>query len=201
MENAPSLATDETVSRKLEKSHYDYYSWPYYWDHEGTVDVANRFAGTDMDGGMGLFADQPPTEPDNLGEAVGRGETHQSVGDPGDIHLRSTGEITGYGISALDGDLGHVEDFIFDDATWIIRYIVVDTRDWWPGKWVFVPVDWIVETNWWGMNVAVNSTRDKLRHAPTWQRDKPIDGALADELSAYFGQKATAPSTSAGNQP
>lgn len=39
-----------------------------------------------------------------------------------------------HAIQALDDDIGHVDDFIVDDATWAIRYIVVDTRGWWPGK-------------------------------------------------------------------
>jgi len=30
--------------------------------------------------------------------------------------------------------MGHLDDFIIDDETWTIRYVVVDTRNWWPGK-------------------------------------------------------------------
>jgi hypothetical protein len=56
----------------------------------------------------------------------------------GDPHLRSTHEIGGYLIQARDGDLGHVTDFIVDDTSWTIRHLVVDTRNWWPGKPVLV---------------------------------------------------------------
>ena len=65
---------------------------------------------------LGLIAPQleqplPPAEPER----------------DGDPHLRSCGEVTGYYVAATDGDVCHVEDFLFDDETWAIRYLVVAT--------------------------------------------------------------------------
>ena len=51
--------------------------------------------------------------------------------------------MTGYHIEATDGGIGHVKDFIIDDETWAIRYLEVDTRNWWPGKKVLVSPQWI----------------------------------------------------------
>jgi len=51
-----------------------------------------------------------------------------------DRHLRSTKEVTGYQFGALDGEIGHVDDFIVDDETWAIRYLVVATKNWCLGK-------------------------------------------------------------------
>jgi len=48
--------------------------------------------------------------------------------------LRSTDEVRGYTIRAADGDFGHLADFIFDDESWIIRYLLIDTGGWWPGR-------------------------------------------------------------------
>jgi hypothetical protein len=53
-------------------------------------------------------------------------------------HLRSMKDVMSYSIRATDGDIGHVDDFIVDDA-WTIRYMIVDSRNWWPGKKVLVP--------------------------------------------------------------
>jgi hypothetical protein len=47
-----------------------------------------------------------------------------------DPHLRSTDSVSGHSIQATDGEIGHVEDFIIDDETWAIRYLVVATRNW-----------------------------------------------------------------------
>jgi hypothetical protein len=57
-----------------------------------------------------------------------------SVSVQGDPSLRSGRDVTGYYIAARDGDIGHVDDFLVDDRAWAIRYLIVDTRNWWPGK-------------------------------------------------------------------
>ena len=71
------------------------------------------------------------------------GRQHISRKHTDDPHLRSTKDVIGHSIQALDGEIGHVEDFVVDDETWIIRYLVVDTRNWLPGKRVLIATDWI----------------------------------------------------------
>ena len=66
-------------------------------------------------------------------------ETGGGVETEGDPHLRSVRAVTGYRIEATDGDIGHIDDFIVDDgdlrtAPWGIRYLVIDTRNWLPGR-------------------------------------------------------------------
>ena len=51
-----------------------------------------------------------------------------------DPHLRSIEAVTGYHIHASDGEIGHVEDFLVEDADWSIQFLVVDTRNWGPGR-------------------------------------------------------------------
>jgi hypothetical protein len=50
-----------------------------------------------------------------------------------DIHLRSGNEIMRYYLHASDGDIGHVQGLIVDEKTWAIRYIIVNTSNWWLG--------------------------------------------------------------------
>jgi len=63
-------------------------------------------------------------------------------------HLRSTHAVTGYHLQALDGEIGHVEDFIIDDENWTIRYLVVATKNWWPSEMVLVSPQWIERVSW-----------------------------------------------------
>jgi hypothetical protein len=63
--------------------------------------------------------------------------------------------VAGYGIHADDGDIGHVQDFLVKDRTWAIRYLVVDTGNWWPGKHVLVAQDWICSVSWADRAVAL----------------------------------------------
>jgi hypothetical protein len=65
-----------------------------------------------------------------------------------DSHLRSIATVTGYHIHAADGEIGHVEDFLVDDASWGIRYITVNTRNWWPGERVLISPRSVWEIDW-----------------------------------------------------
>ena len=113
VEQSPSLATDQPVSRQQEEEYSRYYGYPYYWDGLGLW-------GAGMYPRMAYLSAVDSTYGATATEA-------QPTSDP---HLRSAREVIGYEIQARDGDLGHVEDFIVDDESWVLRYMVVDTRNW-----------------------------------------------------------------------
>lgn len=165
VEGSPDVETDEPVSRQWETDYHNYYGWPYYWGGVGAMGAA-WYAGEGLDPG---------------GAAPAR--------DPGDAHLRGTLEVAGYGIAARDGHLGHVEDFIIDDETWRIRYLAVDTRDWWPGKKVLLPLDWIGQVSWPERTVSAAVTRDQVRDGPEWDPREPISRAFEEKLSGYYSRQ------------
>jgi hypothetical protein len=74
--------------------------------------------------------------------------------------------VVGYAIRAADGELGHVEDFVVEDDSWKIAGMVVDTRNWLPGKKVLVPPSAIADIDWEGRQVTVAMTREELKRAP-----------------------------------
>src|ERR1044071_4192956 len=113
VEDSPSIDTDKPVSRQHEAYYHDYYGYPYYWN------------GPYLWGPMSC----PQLVLDEKAE-----ERRAEREEAGDLHLRSAANVTGYHIEARDGEIGHVEDFIIDAETWEIRYMVVDTRNWLPGK-------------------------------------------------------------------
>jgi uncharacterized protein YrrD len=84
-------------------------------------------------------------------------------------HLRSTAEVVGYRIRAHDGELGHVEDFVVDSDTWAIIGMVVDTRNWLPGKEVLIAPSAIESVDWHAKEVAVRCTRAEVEGAPEAQ--------------------------------
>lgn len=168
--NSPGVEADQPVSRQWEMDYYDYYAWPYYWGGMGGW-------GSYWYPGTLLHADTPP-----------RRGTDQTW-DHDAAHLRSTKEVTGYGISATDGHLGHIQDFIVNDETWRISYLAVDTQDWWPGKKVLLPPDWIVQVNLAAKNVTVNVTRDQVRNAPEWDPYQPISHTFEDQLYSYYARQ------------
>ena len=125
IEGSPSLATQEPVSRQNERQYYGYYGWPDY------------AYGSYMWGGA------PYIQRDI--EASRELRRHEDAWDP---NLRSTNDVTGHFIQAQDGEVGHVADFPINDECWAIRYLIVDTKNWWSGKHVLISPQWIEHVSW-----------------------------------------------------
>ncbi len=149
VENSPDVDS-RNFSREHEASYYDYYGWPYYW------------VGGDV-WGAGTFPSDLATQQ--------RIEMAAREQEAAGSHLRSAKEVTGYYIEATDGDIGHVEDFVVDDDTWEIRYMVVDTKNWWPGKKVLVAPEWIERVSWADSRVYVDLSREAIKSGPEFDPD------------------------------
>jgi hypothetical protein len=108
--------------------------------------------------------------------------------DWNDPHLRSSREVTGYHIQATDGDIGHVEDLLVDDQSWKIRYMIVDTTNWWPGKKVLVAPDWISEVNWAESKVHVQLGREKIRTSPEYDPSRPVERSYEARLYGHYAR-------------
>jgi hypothetical protein len=150
IENSPSLDAHKPVSRQFENDYYGYYGWPMYWS------------------GDSVWGNYTYIERDrNKWGQLTKGAKAW------DHHLRSTLAVTGYGLQALDGEIGHIEDFVIDDETWAIRYLVVGTKNWWPGKKVLVSPQWIERVSWSESRVYVNLPRDRIKQSPEYTESTP----------------------------
>jgi hypothetical protein len=95
--------------------------------------------------------------------------------------LRSVAAVIGYQIQATDGEIGHLEHFLFDDANWDIRYLIVDTKNWWPGQRVLMSPHAVREIRWADHHILLNVTRDQVKTSPPWT---PI-GILEERRQGY----------------
>ena len=108
---------------------------------------------------------------------------------PQDPHLRSTAEVTGYHFQASDGEIGHVADFVIDVDTWTIRYLILDTRNWWPGKQVLISPRWIEKVSWEESKVSIVVTREQVKQAPAFDDELNLTRAYEAQLFQYYQQK------------
>jgi hypothetical protein len=107
----------------------------------------------------------------------------------GDPHLRSVRELRGYRIQASDGEIGHVDDFVVDDETWDIRYMVVSTSHWFPGRKVLISPKWLVgDISWERQKVTVILTRDSIKNSPEYKPSAPPTRDYETELHEHYGQ-------------
>jgi len=167
IEDSPSIATDQPVSRQFERAYHRYYGWPAYWSSAFTWGVHQY---------PGAVVSAP-------GEGVPTPEDDDREGDP---HLRSTAAVSGYHVQATDEEIGHIEDFVIDDETWKIRYLVVDTRNWWPGKNVLLSPEWIDRVSWSDRKVFVNLPKEAIKEAPEFSKDQPITRDYESKLHSHY---------------
>ena len=163
VENSPGIDSDMPVERQYEIVLHRYYNWPAYW---GALEPVGALTPPLPAVAMAEMEEEPKADP----------------------HLRSTREVIGYYIEARDGDIGHVEDFILDDATWAIRYMVVDTRNWWPGKQVLVAPQWVTEIRWGDTQVQVDMTREQIKNSPEFDPAAPVNRVYEEQLFDYYGR-------------
>lgn len=173
VEAAPLLDERAPVSRRDEMAHLTHYSWPFYW-------VGDRTWGSEVSPvGLRARGPLPPSE---------RRETGSVATLEDNPHLRSVNEVTGYHIEARDGEIGHVETFVMDDETWTLRYMVVDTRNWLPGKKVLVSPEWIDKVSWPNRKVRVDLRREAIKESPAFDPDMPVNREVEARLYDYYGR-------------
>jgi len=161
VENSPPIEADIPVSRQHEMDLFEHYGWSPYW-------------------GAGRSG---------LTEHVARTQQVLETSVPGDANLRSMREVAGYSIHAADGHIGHVEDFIIDDEEWIVRYIVVDTRNWLPGRKVLISPDWVRRIDWRSHEVWLDHSTDEIRKSPHYDPNQPVNRQYELRLYDYYGRR------------
>ncbi len=167
IENSPSIDTQMPVSRQHEVDLGNYYGYPEYWS------------------GLMLWGSAPfPMMP--VDDVVPGKVAAANAVEHGDPHLHSIKEVTGYHLQASDDSIGHLQDFLIEDDSWAIRYIVVDTRDWWPGKHVVMPPQWIKKLSWSEQTVSVDVTRDTLKSAPEYDSEIDFSRVYEDKLYQHY---------------
>jgi len=166
IEGSPSLSSNKPVSRQYEESYYGYYGWPAYWV------------------GSYMWGNYPYIVHDK--QDFGVSSHGEKSSDP---NLRSTYDVSGHAIQATDGEIGHVEDFIIDDKTWAIRYLIIDTKNWWPGKKVLVSPQWIDRVSWSEKKVFVNLLCENIRQSPEYTEESLLTRDYEIRLHQYYKRR------------
>jgi hypothetical protein len=79
--------------------------------------------------------------------------------------------VTGYYVHAADGDIGHIEDLLVDDGLSAVRAVVVDTRNWLPGRKVMVRIERFREVDWFDRHITTDLTRGEVEASPGYEPD------------------------------
>ena len=150
----------------------DQLTWPMYWS--GGFYMLPRFGLVPAS----AFDAEPPAEVSPAGVCKL------------DPHLRSILEVVDCQVQATDGHIGHVEEVLVADEVWAIRYLVVNTRDWLPGRRVLVSPQWITQANWADRKVFVDLTREAIKKSPKYTPSKALTTAYEHKLFDHLQKGA-----------
>ncbi len=173
VEASPELDTHRPVSRQFEVSTYDYYGWSPYWG------MGYYPGGYGLMGGAPWFAGDSETR-----RSVEERVRHQHDND--EPHLRSAGEITGYYIHATDGEIGHLSDLVMEDTDWSIRYMIVDTSNWWLGQKVLISPRAVQKIHWQEQLIDLDVTRQTVRDSPAYDPARRLDREYEDRMAGHY---------------
>ena len=175
VKGSPSILSDEPVSQQMETDLYGYYGWDPFWGG------GNYFGAYPY--GMGVGETSIPFAGDvDVLEAP-----RASSAGHGDPHLRSITAVMGYHIQATDGPIGHIENILVDGESWGIRYLVIDTKNWWSGQHVLMSPHAVQAISWSDRDVMLEVTREQVKASPAWNPADIVERSYQERLHGYYG--------------
>lgn len=181
VKNSPDIDSEKPVSRQHEVDHMEYYGYSQYWGNTGiwgSEPSPNMMA-------TGYYSVAP--KPDNLDNPEMSADVEAALSRDNDHHLRSSHAVAGYHLDAIDGELGHLQGMLIDIDTWAIRYLIINTSNWWLGHLVLIAPKWIKEVSWPTSKIYVDMTQQQVKDAPTYDPSVPFDLEHEQNLHTHYG--------------
>jgi len=184
VKNSPDINTEKPVSRQHEIQHLGYYGYSYYWGGSNFWG-GGAFPYLMLPGYGNPVATPQAHRPEEM-EAHARDEAARRKND--DLHLRSCKEVAGYHIEAEDGDIGHLQGMLVDEETWAIRYLIVNTSNWWLDHEVLIAPQWIRDVVWPEATISVNLTRQAVQDAPPYNSAEQLNREQELGIFKHYGR-------------
>ncbi len=173
VQGSPSIDVTQPISeRQLAELHAHY-----NWAHLGGPIVQPPLAYVPP-GALAEPEIKPPAAPAE--------DTQQPEPTP---YLRSAREVMGYHVHARDGEIGHLESFLVNPQDWYLRYAIIDTRNWLPGRKVLVSPVWIEEIRWAEQTVYVELKKETIKNSPEYDPTQPVERGYEERLYRHYGRR------------
>lgn len=100
--------------------------------------------------------------------------------------LLNAKKIHGFILHCLDGEIGTVNDILFDDLRWTVRYLVIDTGSWLTGRQVLISPHAITGVDEAGRRILVKLTRKQIEDSPPLDSDRPVSLQFEELYHGYY---------------
>jgi hypothetical protein len=169
---SPRYDAEEALTREHERALLAHYGYPMYW------------VGPMLWGPVPAAAGMPPPEPAGP-TPTSDDDRHlgTTMVDSPVAGLADSRQVVGTHLQARDGDIGHVHDFLVESESWRVRYLVIDTKNWWTGRQVLIAPEWIDSFEWPDHKVHVSVDRAAIENAPEYDPDRTL--SREDEVALY----------------
>jgi hypothetical protein len=180
VKSCPDIDSEKPVSRQYEVEYMRYYGYSHYWDNTG---IWGSYPSPNMIA-PGYYSVAPKT--DDLDSPDNFADVDAALSRDNDHHLRSSDAVTDYHLDAIDGELGHLQGMLIDIDTWEIRYLIINTSNWWLGHLVLIAPKWIKEVSWPTSKIYVDMTQKQVKNAPTFDPSEPFNLEHEQSLQAHY---------------
>ncbi len=208
--DSPEYEHDIPISRQYELALHRYYEWPVYWGQVSFMDtprvkdeqppelpseasIEPDTEGTEED----VYADEDDVAPaatrsrsasepvdEENDELEFADADHEGSYSP---NLRSVVELTDYSIEARESNgIGMLRDLYFDDATWSIAYLAVETGATREERITLVPLTWVTDIEWSTATVRLSMATDSLVRAPVYDGKAGFDQEYVRTVYRYY---------------
>ena len=101
--------------------------------------------------------------------------------------LGTTKTVGSYKLDSLDGEIGKVRGFYFDDQRWTIRYLVADTGNWLTGGQVLISPYAMVAVNKEEELISIHLTNKQIEDSPSLNSDRPVSRQFEEAYCEDYG--------------
>lgn len=101
--------------------------------------------------------------------------------------LINTQTLYGNKLAALDGDIGQIKDFYFDDQSWVIRYLVADTGAWLTGRLVLLSPHAFGKFDPTAKALHLKLHKKQIEDSPSIESHRPVSRQYELEYYRHYG--------------
>ncbi len=117
---------------------------------------------------------------------TGKKTVHKTIPEKSKNMKHSVKSLIGFTMGASDGEMGKVKELYFDDDTWVVRYLIVDTGNWLSGRVVLISTQAIVNTDWENKIFSVNLTKEQIKNSPDINTELPVSRQEEIKLLKFY---------------
>ena len=101
--------------------------------------------------------------------------------------LDSVSTLKGYELTCLDGEIGSIKEFFFDDEDWSIRYLVANTGGWLTGRQVLISPPALNAVSRSARQVSLDLSKQQIENSPPLSSDEPVSRQFQRVFYEYYG--------------